>query len=224
MGQSMPRIQTARIFTPALAVALALLFSMTLGAGQAHANYTYKHLASAKGTMVVSMDKQDTPGICFWSRHSSMPAAVKVGNPKLVKVSVTPGTIELVAKRPGTTTISYRWNCKKHTVRIKVVKYQNPVASFKIGSKQYKSRYARGTTVDFGNAKSKKWPGAVNVQAAQNWRIVKITVTGKGYDAKKIRNGSKLPANTYVLAVTLQNTKTKCVETLNMFWDGYLGD
>ena len=221
-GAAGSRVPLLRVF--AVALVFALLLAMTLGTGQAHANYTYKHLAKAEGTIVISLDKQDTPGISLCSRHSSKPAAVRLSKAGVVKAQVRAGNIDLIAKRVGTTVLTYRWNHVKHKVKIKVVKYRNPVTSFTIGSKQYKSRYARGTTVDFGAAKSKTCPGAVKVCAATNWKIKKMVVTGKSFDAKTLKNGSKLPKNTYVLAVTLRNKTTGCVETLNMFWDGFLDD
>ena len=102
----------------AFAMAIALMLLMTMGAGQAHADTVYKSLAGGKGTVAISYEKGSSQVILESSCSNAKPLAVKLSNKSVARVSVSGGQIVVTAKKPGTTTLKYRWNKKNHTVKI----------------------------------------------------------------------------------------------------------
>ena len=147
-----------KVFALATAIALAFALMLTLGAGQAQAYCGYhKHLATAKGTIAISCGNNgDISEIELYSNANAKPAAVKLSKKGVVYLSVSKGSIYMEPKKPGTTTLTYRWNHKKHTVKIKVYKYQNPFASLTIGGKQYKSKFSKRAYAYIGSLSGKK--------------------------------------------------------------------
>ena len=194
----------------AFAMAIALMLLMTMGAGQAHAST----LAGGKGTVAISYEKGSSQVILKSSCSNAKPLAVKLSNKSVARVSVSGGQIVVTAKKPGTTTLKYRWNKKNHTVKIKVYKYQNPLKSLTIGGKQYKSKFAKHSVVALG---SKIPSGTVRVTGAKNWKVKEISY---GYDVSiRLKNGSKLPKRSMgFLWVTVYNTHTKVTEDLSLGW------
>ena len=113
---------------------------------------------------------------------------------------------------------------KTKTISVKCLgkKYTSPVKSFKIGTKQYKSKLKK--TWSFGtnltNAQYKKLNGKkLSIKPAKNWKIASIKLHGatskdKIYEAV-IKNNTKLKKLKYFeIEVLMKNKKTHAIERL----------
>ena len=95
-------------------------------------------------------------------------------------------------KRKGRTVVSFKYTYKKKTKKyrftFRVVPYENPLRSLKIGSKGYAAKFRRNSYY----ALNGKVKGKVTVKAAKGWKVVDLAVeengTFKSFAAgKKIR-------------------------------------
>lgn len=124
-------------------------------------------------------------------------------------------------KKPGTAKlyISMKINgkTKKFISKIKVVKYKNPVKSFKVGSKNIASKYKENT---FWSLKAQSSKQKISIKPASGWKIKSITCytyRANGIPkVKKIKNNSKISQNVNHLTVKMYNKKTKLTESLNL--------
>lgn len=124
--------------------------------------------------------------------------------------------------KAGTTTLKIKIKKKSGTktykMKLKVVKYKNPVAKFKLSGKNYAKKFKKSIYADVQrpNAKDK-----VAVKAAKGWKIKKIVhfyVSGDKYIEKKIKNGSKVKWKTDFdsIMVTLVNKKKGLTENITL--------
>lgn len=60
---------------------------------------------------------------------------------KASKVSHSKSAVALTTKKAGTTKITFKYAGKKYTSTITVKNWENPCESFKIGSKDYTSKF-----------------------------------------------------------------------------------
>ena len=203
-----------KIIACALAAALVSLLAIALP-GQAYASIVHKNVASAKGTAAIVYEK-GWASVDFWW-YGAAPTKVKLSNKKVARIVMDEeaGRLEVEAKKPGKTTLTYKFKGKKHKVKIRIYKYRNPVASFKVGGKQYKSRYNKKQIIDFGTKRITLPAGKVKVVPAKNWKLKTIDFTWAGA-GKTIKNGGKMPKNAEYMTVTLRNKKTKVEQDLIM--------
>ena len=145
--------------------------------------------------------------------------SVKSGNEDMLQAYSSSSSTELLIKKPGTTTVYYKLNGKSYSFKVKAVTWQNPVKSFKIGSRNFANKFAKNG--EQGGVLLKRLKGAVKITPASGWRVLRIVAHGElgSVDAKKIRNGAKLLAKQNVSSVdaVLYNASTGAVETVSVF-------
>lgn len=143
---------------------------------------------------------------------------VKSSNERVVKFV---NNYSFTPKKPGTAKlyISMKINgkTKKFVSKIKVVKYKNPVKSFKVGSKNIASKYKKNTYWSLRTQSSKP---KISIKPASGRKIKSIacyTYRANGMPkVKKIKNNSKLSKNVNYITVKMYNKKTKLTESLNL--------
>ena len=213
-----------RTLSMALIVFIAACLALCLGAGEGQA----LTLENAKGTIVVTNSKyknRDGTGyyevVSLCAAHDldfDEPHRVKLTNKRIVDhLEVSEGIISVAFKKPGTTKLTYTWKGKKHSVKIKVLKYTNPVKSFKIGGKQFKSAFKKYTT---NNVKDTIVKGKIAITPAKNWKVksIKYHIYNDSVDKDvKVRNKGKLPRVDTFVTVRCKNTKTKAVQELTLY-------
>ena len=99
--------------------------------------------------------------------------------------------VHIEPKKPGKASVSfnYKWKGKttKYNFTFVIKKYVCPVASFKIGSKEYASAFK----TDFKKNVTKTVSGKVSVKAKKGWKLLDIGYwTNSKY--KEIKNGAKV--------------------------------
>lgn len=179
-----------------------------------------KDKARNKGAWEIRTDDE-------YGRDTIKVSKLKSSNSKVLKVHIAnkggkQEAIGIQSKKAGTATVSFTAtvNGKKHNFKckVKVVKYQNPFKSFKVGSKNYASKYKNTSFSAW--ADNKNWPapskdkikGKLNIVPNKNWKIKSIRVAN-AYETgwKKIKNKSKIDMskkNSRTLQIEMRNSKT----------------
>ena len=136
---------------------------------------------------------------------------VKNSNTKVAKVEVTQDgkALNITTKKPGKTKITYKYGGKTYKKKLVVVKYANPVKSFKIGKKNYVSKFKK-----YGwFACSHDVSGLVSVKAKRGWTLKKIVITNiDDYSTKKVANNKYTMTGGYNISAFLKNKKTGLVQ------------
>lgn len=140
---------------------------------------------------------------------------LKNGNPKVAKMY---GDGELRVCRPGKATIVYKYQGKKITLKVNVVKWTAPFKTFQVGSKnitkfvnQWNSSIPNGGADGVAGG---KLSGKLNIKPADNWKISSIKVERPRGPMKKVSNGYKMTQSDEGLTVNLVNKKTKAVASM----------
>ena len=125
-------------------------------------------------------------------------------------------------KTTATITVKYGKNLKKQKklkLTVKVLKFKNPVSSFKFDGKSCMSEIKQYSYAWAGSDLSGK--KKISVKPAKGWKIVEITAWPYDYSkTKKIKNNSKIDTSKYCqINVTLQNTKTKGKTNVGVSWE-----
>ena len=126
--------------------------------------------------------------------------------------------IEIEPRKPGKASCSFKYTYKgktrKYTFSFNIQKYVCPVASFKIGSKNFTSAYK----TDFKHNVTKKVSGKVSVKAKKGWKISNMSFSDSKGNYKAIKNGTKVAiSKNCMLYVTF--TKGNKYENLQLnFW------
>ncbi len=90
--------------------------------------------------------------------------------------------ITIYAKKDGAS------EYKKYKVSVKAFNYTNPFKTYKIGKKDYKSKYNKNPHYGAGAIK-----GKINIKAAKGWRLVRIEKMGpQDDDFIRVKNGSSV--------------------------------
>ena len=209
-----------RLAVPTIAVAILAMLCLMMGSESAYAGGG-RYITAFKGNVTtVYMKKGD---IDYYSDlknglNGKKISAAKSSNKKVATVKVKTydnGMTSLLVtkKKAGTTKITYKLDGKKKTVKLKVVKWKNPVKTFKVGSKNYASKFKKSAGSHAASSVAGK---TVKVEAASGWKVKRIVAyTNNG--VKIVRNGKKTPADTGQVVVALKNTKTKAVETVAVY-------
>ena len=146
---------------------------------------------------------------------------VKSSNSKALKVSTLKSDMDFsllkfTPKRAGTSTVSFTAKTKSktytYTSKVKVVKYQNPFKTLKIGSKNYTSKFKNTDYPGWAFASSDKIKGRLNITAKKGWKVSKIELVNLSTrKAKKIKNKTKIDMSKKGvdrLDITMKNSKT----------------
>ena len=113
----------------------------------------------------------------------------------------------------GTAEITFNYAGKKYTTKLIVKKWENPCKSFKLGKKDYNSKFDISNQYNLNKQKGNK-KVKVNITAKKGWKIKSIK-----FKDKKIKNNSTIVLDNKgewgtgsALVVEFQNKETKeCV-------------
>ena len=139
----------------------------------------------------------NTPGVTFYHYRIGLPtdtrtmkvSKLKSSNPKVVSVSVTENddrstSITCVPEKAGTATISFRVKVSgktyKYSIPYTVIKYANPVKTFKIGSVNYASKFKKSGHYIIG----KKFSGYLTIVPKKGWVLDSLYVFTEIDDAE----------------------------------------
>lgn len=143
--------------------------------------------------------------------------SVKSSNPKVATAKAKSQMLEVVAKKPGKTTITVKKGSKSYRCKLTVAKYASPVSSIKIGKTTISGKKFNKNAYIY--QKYSKYAGkkvAINVKAKKGWKLLELSYGQRNWKkAKNIKNGStvrvKGGAGFGVLAC-MQNTATQQIE------------
>ncbi len=101
-------------------------------------------------------------------------------------------------RSPGKTTVSFKVKygskTKKLTFRATVRKYENVCASFKVGSKNYASKFNKKMFVTAGNPKKSR---KISVEAKKGWKLLHIRLYTKNGRETLIDNNTTVNLKKY---------------------------
>ena len=145
--------------------------------------------------------------------------SIKSSNKKVVSYYFVQGSnVWFCPNKAGKTVISFKVvnKGKSTTLKTKVTvkKYQRPCSSFKVGSKEYASKFKKEA---FYYGKKPLGKKKISVKAAKGWTVSSISVSYGDNTAKKIRNKSYITfsANSGLdtqILVKFKNKKTKAYQ------------
>ncbi len=161
----------------------------------------------------------------IWTNGKAKITKVKIGKKSLANVSITADKqgITVNPKKAGTTTLKITVKngskTKTHSIKLKIYKYENPLSSFKISSKQYKNDFKTSTFSH--TTKPKKTKNVkLNVKAKKGYEITSIRYTYYKADGttvtKTLKNGKnfKLYNKKGYVTVGYKNKSTGYVTSL----------
>lgn len=171
-----------------------------------------------KGTQHLTYLKSDNEQY-IWGFDGEKITKAKSSNKKVatVKVGKTDGQYFLTVKekKPGTTKITFKVDGKKRTVKLVLTKYENPVKSLKIGSKQMAKKYNSYRYRADGDTSYSIAGKKIAVKAAPGWKLKAIYVGNWETDkVKKVKSGYKFKQDEYPGDIEFKNTKTKAIERI----------
>lgn len=225
---------TRAVSFAAAAMAAAVALSLVFAVAPAHATSDPKISVLKKGTLKVSY----VPGnsyantIGFWSDGLSKVSKLKsskstVGKAKLKYLKDRNTYIaEIKLKKAGTTKITCKVGSKKYAAKIKVYKYETPIASLKLGKQDLTDslmpeNLLRGSGTSYEITAVGTKAQKVNVVPADGWKISKIYTEKYSYKGgkekkttKKYKNGAKIKGDFYI---DMKNKKTGLVETFHVY-------
>lgn len=152
--------------------------------------------------------------------------SLKSSNPSVAKPYIdTTGEIRVYFfKKPGKATISFKIGGQTLKTTLTVKKYSNPVSTFKIGKKDFTSRFNSTTECNYFHTAAMN-NQKVTIKAAKGWKITSIYIK---YGSSSYRNGScsktsfskKLSFNGAedYISVSMYNAKSKAY--VNLTWNG----
>lgn len=154
----------------------------------------------------------------------NMPANGKIKNvtisdSKIATVAARPDGIEIKVKKAGTATIKFnvKYGSKKKsfTAKLTVYKYSNPVKSYKLGGKEIKAGYNKGTSYYLTLKKAQKVK--FNVKAKSGWKITSFTYYCKGTTKRYNTNSPTIKLKKVAgssVQINFRNEKTGLIENL----------
>lgn len=165
-----------------------------------------------------------------WLFIENFPAGAQVTNLKSSKTSVLrvswnasdPEFIALKLRKPGKAVVSFNVVYNGQTTSLKstvtVKKYKRPCTTFKVGNKNYASKFKKNSLYYTSHKKTPKQK--VTVKAAKGWKLAGIWyMNGDGTGEKRIRNKSSVRLSAKkgqeaVIYAGFINKKTKEYQTV----------
>lgn len=196
-----------------VALVLALTFIVTDLAVAPTTAQAAGTLSFAKSVTLTTGDKVGY-GIIN-SVKSDKVLSLKSSNTKVLTVKKSPFmddyTIQMNAKKPGTSVISFKVKRKNGKVysfksQIRVIKYTNPFSKYTFGNKNYTKQFDKKKSVSVDSKSAKK--GKINIAVKKGYKLTGLYWceygTGK---QKKIKNGSTITLDSmHYLEAVYKNT------------------
>ena len=133
--------------------------------------------------------------------------------------------IMITPKKAGKSTITFKATKGSKTYSykcvVKVMKYENPVKTLKIGSKNYASKFSKMDYIDLDGKKN--YEGKLSIKTNKNWKVTYILI----YDAKtdkvkEYKNNKKIKLkknqSLYIYFTNTKNDNHSCISILNQKW------
>ncbi len=212
-----------------LILVFALVF-LPLTAKQAEAKtYKYKQTwvltGASSDTVTTKASDDDFDKVSVTSSNKAVIKVLTAGKQKKVKVKM---------QKAGKAVLTYKFykaNQTKPTdiekITVKVMKYVNPVSSFKVGGKDLTSKFKKprgGIQEDFSHAHvSFGQTGRINMKLNKGWKMTGVTFVGDRFESwKPVNTVSKLNKvkliNGDFLYVHFQKGSTKLCVTVVVDW------
>ena len=127
--------------------------------------------------------------------------------------------LKLKAQKPGKATITFKATVGNKTynykVKVKVIKYENPLKVLKIGKKDYAAKFAQEES--YGLCK-KNLEGKLAIKASPNWKIDSIHIWDYNKNKHiKVKNNKKISLKKeQSLCISVSNKKTGQWTVLNL--------
>lgn len=209
-----------------LAVLLVTCAAILCLPQQAFAAYTQRDAGAWKsGThrVVVENPPKSSMGegintICVYDpAYSDKLSGVKTSDKTIVRIlHKDTNTAVFELRKPGKATITYKFNGKTYTHKLVVRKYANPVKTFKIGTKNYATKFKKYSSAQITAKLAGK---KVKVTPAAGWKLKYILVANdKG--EKHVKNGYTFKKGDEMVDAILKNTKTGVEQAVLIYRSG----
>lgn len=187
----------ARPLTPVVAVLMVLVafFAGLVNVDQARAYDLSYEMNLAGGYIDLSSRIEPIPvhmGTDYLavSQNAGAIKGLKISNKSVASLEkLGSKEIVIVPKKCGTATISYKQKGKTKKFKVKVIKYQSPVKTLKVGKKNYAKWFKDCSCAGYVFDEA---AGVIKVEAAPGWHLDKIVVNGKavknGYKVKRYKD------------------------------------
>ena len=177
-----------------------LLLAASAGSAQAGGH----HIRDLQGSVNLSIMKSGET-IYYESPDKKKISSVKSSNKKVLTVKLQKnGMLKLTKKKPGKAKVTYKLAGKKKTANVVLHKYQNPLKTFKIGSKDYAAKFNKRCEY----YPSQITPGKLVVKPARNWVVKQIYIAGDNHE-RRVKGEYMLNSEQNYISVYLVNKKTK---------------
>ena len=204
-----------------VAVAMALFLTMTFGVGSALADGSEIDVDKIKTKSTQKMlyfPGKDAAGANVYYVFSGSDKAitkVKSSNKKVVAVTQSgefKAMFQMQFKKAGKAKVTFKYKGKSYTMNVVVAKYTNPVKTYKIGSKNYASKFKKSP---FYFAGGKVLKGKVTVKAATGWKFKHFEYYKNG--KLKTAKSYKLSGNEGQVTAVLQHKKSGALVYVSVF-------
>jgi hypothetical protein len=222
------RISAWKLLLAVVAAVAAAFLAMSLAAMPAHAKiiddgwHGFGTLKSG-GVYRVVLDSETFGGersFCFYDdTENGNFASPKSSNKKVAKVALRDqgNTIDVMFKKAGKVTITFKYKGKAKKVTLIAANYRNPLKSFKVGKTQYVKKYDKKPSYNdtYTDDSKESFKGKLVVTPAKGWKVVSIE--GQMPKASKaLKSGMKIK-NTVGIVIVLKHAKTKTVEKIHLY-------
>ena len=191
----------------AAAITLAIV-CLGFNTGTAQAMYQQNEVAKFKsGTHYVMLDPTGGEGnvwAVYDPDYNEKMTIAKSSKKSVAAVKyASKSGFNILFKKPGKATITYKYKGKKYTHKFVVLKYTNPAKSLKIGSKNYATKFKKKSYLELGGSYAGKKLVATPVAG---WKVKDVIVMNLTSEKHK-KSGYKITKSDNYISVIWENKK-----------------
>lgn len=213
-------------FVAAVAAAMVALLAVSAGVGTAWADGQGINVSELKTTstqkMVYYPSNEDGNAWTLYGNAAGKKfQSVKSSDKTTVSANYFQGKkeyVQVTLKKAGKANLTFKYNGKNYKINFVIVKYTNPVKTFKVGSVNYASKFKKVPYCFAGKALAGK---NLTVKASSAWKFVRFEYENtKTWKIKKVKSLKKFPDVGYV-TVVLKHKKTGALQSISLMGDAY---
>ena len=222
----MSKVASLRMsFVAAVAAAMVALLALSAGVGTAWADGDIINVSQVKATSTQKAFyyPKNADGNGWWlvgNAKGKKFIDFKSSNKSVIAVTYYKGdktSVQITFKKAGKANVTFKYNGKKYKMNFVIVKYTNPVKTFKVGSVNYASKFKNMPYCFLDKALAGK---SVTVKASAGWKFMyfpRYTSTDK---VEKLKTLKKFPDDGYV-SVVFKHKKSGALQTISLCGEAY---
>lgn len=159
----------------------------------------------------------------YFAYVGNQKVTVKSSNKSVATVKAENGTIFVTIKKPGKTTISVKTAKKTYKCEYTVSKYENPLASVKVGGTTIKgSSFNKNAVVNLKYSKYANKKTAVKFNLKSGWKVLSVEYVRKGWArSETVKNGGKVKVaggSGFAVSAYVVNEATGIMESVDVYF------